>query len=159
MQFGHCYHSSVNLNFSGRLPDSYFCAVLCCADLFLPFPWSHIRTKFPQLPKHGIYLLPCNATHHISSHCDICMLCWPSLITIFTVLIMLWLLHFFSLLHSIYTPFLLLCQCMGVFCFADDRSFVQAITYPQKKRGSFVQARVLLILRKCQQWGSGDLQG
>lgn len=100
-----------------------------------------------------IIAMQCNSSHFFTLWYLYALLAFPYLS----------LLYIFSLLHSVYTPFLLLCQCMGAIRFADDRSFVQAITYPpsppKKRRGSFVQARVLLILRKCQQCGSGDLQG
>ena len=155
MQFGHCYHSSVNLNFSGRLPDSYFCAVLIYFYHFLGFIYGQSFLNCQSMEYTYCHAMQLTTFLHIViSVCSVGLplslsLLYSSCCGSFTFFLF-------------FTASILLFYCFAnawAFCFADDRSFVQAITYPQKKRGSFVQARVLLILRKCQQWGSGDLQG
>lgn len=80
MQFGHCYHSSVNLNFSDRLPDSYFCAVLIYIYHFLGFIYGQSFLNCQSMKYNYCHAMQ---LHHISSHCDICMLCWPSLIYLY----------------------------------------------------------------------------
>lgn len=149
------YHSSVNLNFSGRLPDSYFCAVLIYFYHFLGFIYGQCFLNCQSLEYTYCHAMQFTTFLHIVV--SVCSVGLPLSLSLL-----------YSSCRGSFTFFLLFTASILLFyCFANAWEFsallmIEVLFKPlliPKKRGSFVQARVLLILRKCQQCGSGDLQG